>query len=1145
VTISAQDIAGALGLPRPTDEQASIIEHPPTPMLVVAGAGSGKTETMSARVVWLVANGHVEPDRVLGLTFTRKAAAELASRVGARLAALRQAGIWSPTSPEGATDPIAASATVSTYHAYAGRIVSEHALRLGREPEARLLSEAAAWQFANEAVASYDGPLEEIGRAESTITNAVVDLSAEMAEHLVTPDRLAEWLDAFEAGMARIEAGGRELFAESKTMRRDLHGRRMLVPVLEAYERLKVARGALDFADQMSLAARVASRFPVVGQIERARFGAVLLDEFQDTSVAQLELLRALFTESGGGGRAVGGGAGEERAGKDRDGGDGVAGGRVCEGREGATGTHCVTAVGDPNQSIYGWRGASAATLAQFPAAFGAARDAVLPLTQTWRNDARILAAANAVAAPLRREAAVPVAPLTAAPSAAAGRIEVARPETIEDEATQVAHWMAAQLRGGARSGAVLCRKRSQFGPVVEALAQAGLPYEVVGIGGLLTTPEVQDLVALLTVAHDAARGDRLMRLLTGPKARLGAADLDRFYAWARSSQQIQPRREAQRPLQTQSPPQTQRASRTPSAPEVQRLNEDQRRPADLSDGAADRVSLVEALVELDRLVDSARVATGISEAGLTRLHELAEAVGAIRRLSGLGLAELVDEAERALGLDIEVLARPAFGPAAARAHLDAFADIAANFSMSSDRPTLGGFLAWLDAALEEERGLDRGNLEVAPDAVHVLTVHAAKGLEWDAVAVPGLVEATFPVHTATTSTWSAEAERWVVGQPSDGAWTRGIATLPYDLRGDRLALPDLDWRSAPDAKELENRRKRFRSDAGARGIDEERRLAYVALTRARHRLLLTAPVWSTQGSPRVVSRFVTELFDDVPDALARGPWTPEPDPEARNPRLSEPITALWPVQPVIPTPIAAAAAAVSGARTHTADSDPGEVLGDPELAVLLAERRARQQPTSAAAPRAAHHSAADLVAAATDLEAFRLARRRPMPTRPAESTRQGTAFHAWVERHYRRAALLEPDDLPGSADEGGAQSLDDLTATFLASPWAGREPLEVELAVETVIGGVAVRGRIDAVFRDGDGFVIVDWKSGHAPNGADADAKAVQLALYRLAYARLRDVPPSVVRAAFYYAATGESVFPPLPSDAELVELAEHASRE
>ena len=530
-----------------------------------------------------------------------------------------------------------------------------------------------------------------------------------------------------------------------------------------------------------------------------------------------------------------------------------------------------------------------------------------------------------------------------------------------------------------------------------------------------------------------------------------------------------------------------------------------------MSDGAADRVSLVEALVELDRLVDSARVATGISEAGLTRLHELAEAVGAIRRLSGLGLAELVDEAERALGLDIEVLARPAFGPAAARAHLDAFADIAANFSMSSDRPTLGGFLAWLDAALEEERGLDRGNLEVAPDAVHVLTVHAAKGLEWDAVAVPGLVEATFPVHTATTSTWSAEAERWVVGQPSDGAWTRGIATLPYDLRGDRLALPDLDWRSAPDAKELENRRKRFRSDAGAR---------------------------------RSVSAFLLNRSSD-PDALARGRWTPEPDHEARNPRLSEPITALWPVQPVIPTPIAAAAAAVSGARTHTADSDPGEVLGDPELAVLLAERRARQQPTSAAAPRAAHHSAADLVAAATDLEAFRLARRRPMPTRPAESTRQGTAFHAWVERHYRRAALLEPDDLPGSADEGGAQSLDDLTATFLASPWAGREPLEVELAVETVIGGVAVRGRIDAVFRDGDGFVIVDWKSGHAPNGADADAKAVQLALYRLAYARLRDVPPSVVRAAFYYAATGESVFPPLPSDAELVELAEHASRE
>jgi DNA helicase II / ATP-dependent DNA helicase PcrA len=92
----AREIAAALGLPAPTPEQVAVIEAPLAPLLVVAGAGSGKTETMAARVVWLVAGGQVAPDGVLGLTFTRKAAGELAERVRRRLRALRAAGLWTP-----------------------------------------------------------------------------------------------------------------------------------------------------------------------------------------------------------------------------------------------------------------------------------------------------------------------------------------------------------------------------------------------------------------------------------------------------------------------------------------------------------------------------------------------------------------------------------------------------------------------------------------------------------------------------------------------------------------------------------------------------------------------------------------------------------------------------------------------------------------------------------------------------------------------------------------------------------------------------------------------------------------------------------------------------------------------------------------
>ena len=271
----------------------------------------------------------------------------------------------------------------------------------------------------------------------------------------------------------------------------------------------------------------------------------------------------------------------------------------------------------------------------------------------------------------------------------------------------------------------MLCRKRSQFDPVVEALEARGIPYEVVGLGGLLHTPEVADLVALLWVVQDPTRGDRLMRLLTGPSCRLGAADLDGLGAWSRARQ---------------------RPGRS-------------RRGADLAPDASERASIVEALDDLPP-------ATWVGAGGRVDRGRRARAArgtcvrpcAGCARSPGLGLAELAAEAEVALGLDIEVLSRPGWTPGAARAHLDAFADVAATFAASADRPTLGGFLAWLDAAVDEERGsrprLGRG----PPDAVQVMTVHAAKGLEWDVVAVPGLVESSFPAHSGRTGV-------------RDGAW--------------------------------------------------------------------------------------------------------------------------------------------------------------------------------------------------------------------------------------------------------------------------------------------------------------------------------------------------------------------------------------
>jgi DNA helicase-2/ATP-dependent DNA helicase PcrA len=1092
---SAASIAGALGNPAPTAEQRAVIEAPMRPLLVVAGAGSGKTETMASRVVWLVANGYVEPDQVLGLTFTRKAATELAERIGRRLRRLRHVGIWTPAPERDGSEVMGGTPTVSTYHSYAGRLVREHGLRLGVEPESRLLSEAAAWQFAAEVVERYDGPMGEVPFAASTVTHAVVDLAGEMAEHLLAPADLQAFIDRFEARVRGLPTGTSRARAMPKVVAEAmtaLRARVQVLPLVDAYVRLKRSRDALDFADQMALAATLSRRFPDIGSMERQRFRAVLLDEFQDTSEAQLVLLRHLF----------------------------VADGQLVP----------VTAVGDPNQSIYGWRGASATTLTRFPQVFadGSGDGQVLPLSTSWRNDNAILLVANITSGPLRAKSSAEVEVLRRRPDAGPGRLLAARLQTTEAEAAHLAgwiahHWLDGQARPTGVSAAVLCRKRSQFVAVIEALETAGLPVEVVGLGGLLSTPEVCDIVALLWVVQDPTRGDQLMRLLTGPWCRLGAADLEGLALWSRVLQ----RRGASGSQQAR-----------PQVP-------------DHAPDSAEGLSIVEALDELPSERWSGPGGSRISAVALKRLVGLRDAIRALRSMTGMPLADLAGEAERALGLDIEVLSRPEHTPTTARAHLDAFADVAASFAGSADRPTLGGFLSWLDAAQAQERGLDKGALQVSTDAVQVLTVHAAKGLEWDVVAVPGLVEGSFPARSSSATSFKDGC--WRMSPPADKGWLGGLSGVPYDLRGDCDGLPVLQWKSAPDLVALGNEVSDFISAGGEHGMDEERRLAYVAFTRARRELLLTASVWGEPTTPRVTSRFLTELVDHPDLGLRPLVWEqlPEPDGDSKpvNPRQSEPVSAIWPADPMAARrgQLSDAVTLVLGAM---ADLDAGDCLETPEvtgreheLAILLAERDGAARPGDIEVRVPPHLSASGVVSLAGDPQGFARDLRRPMPAAPALAARRGTAFHTWVEQHFARAAFVDLLDLPGSADQDPADDaeLPMMKERFLASEWACRIPEAIEIAIETTMAQMSIRGRIDAVFaRPGGGFTVVDWKTGAKPTGAKARIRALQLEAYRLAFARLRRLPLDQVDAAFYYAGTGETVFPDLPDDATLAAVLE-----
>lgn len=1042
------ELAELLRLPQPTREQAAVVAAPPAPLLVVAGAGSGKTETMAARVVWLVANGYVQPEQVLGLTFTRKAAGELAHRVRMRLNQLQR--------HLGADELVTGDPTVATYHAFAARVLTEHGVRAGFEPTARLLTEAARWQVVDALVRTYDGDMSGVRFAPATVTDAVLALSGELAEHLVTPDEVARWTGRFAAEVRALPG---RVYAKTQQALDRAQVRLQLLPLVRRYEQRKRDAEAIDFGDQLARAALVARDHPEVGGLERERFQVVLLDEYQDTSHAQVVLLRSLF-------------------------GDG----------------HPVTAVGDPCQSIYGWRGASAGTLDRFPGQFPDREGdpaLVRELTTSWRNRPEILTVANALAVPLR-EAGARVATLSAAPRPAApvaGRtVMCALLETYLDEAEWIADRVAVAWRSAPRppTTGVLIRRRDQIPAIEAALRARGLPVEVVGLGGLLDTPEVRDVVCTLRVLADPTDGAALVRLLTGARWRIGPRDLVALHRRARHLA-------------------------------AARRDGDELEPEIVPD-ELDEATLAEALDDLGP--EGAYSATGHA-----RLRAFAGELTGLRRRLDQPLPDLVLEVERVTGLDVEVGVRAATIVAdagLARAHLDAFGEVAARFSAEAPGATLPAFLSYLAAAEEEERGLTPGEVDVVEGAVQILTAHAAKGLEWDVVAVAGL----------THQVWPSPAK-------NSDHYLQGLGVLPFPLRGDADGLPELSPAGLADQRAVEEARQAFEAQWQAHDEREERRLAYVAVTRAR-RLLLCSGYWWGEGVKRArgPSAFLAEVAEQCrAGAGVVDEWVSPPTDGEENPTDAVLARASWPADPLGDRrgDLEHAAALVHAAlaerdRAGVPDSAVPASLSDEEerwaeeVTLLLAERDRSAGRAEAMVPLPEHLTASQLVTLRRDPQALARSLRRPMPARPDPYARRGTAFHAWLEQRFGTDRLLDVDELPGAADETAApdEALARLQERFLASEWADRVPVQVEVPFATEFGGVVVRGRIDAVFRDGDGgYDVVDWKTGRRPSGPAADAAAVQLAIYRLAWAALAGVPVARVRAGFHYVADGVTVRP------------------
>lgn len=1059
--ITPQRIAQSLGLPTPTPEQAEVIAAPAEPALVVAGAGAGKTETMAARVVWLVANQLVTPEHVLGLTFTRKAARQLADRVRVRLRRLAGSGLLDEVEPSGElrSAVLAEEPTVLTYHAYAGRLVGEHGLRIPVEPGARLLTPTASWQLANRVVSGWTEDI-DTDKVPSTVTGYVLSLAGELAEHLVEPDDVrahAEWLCRAIEDAPRAKGQRANLSQDLQGIIAAQQLRVALLPLLTEYARRKSSDAVMDFADQMSFAARLAEQHPAVVEGERQRYGAVLLDEYQDTGHSQRVLLRALF------------GKGHPMP---------------------------VTAVGDPAQAIYGWRGASAANLPRFTTDFPCedGRPAQrYGLLTSFRNPPEVLGLANAVSEPLRQSG-LDVEELRAREAAEQGDIRLALVEDVRTEREWLAERMAQQwhevwdVTGKPPTSAVLVRRRADMADMAAALRARDLPVEVVGLGGLLDEPDVRELLSALRVLVEPLAGTAAMRLLAGSRWRLGAADIAAL--WDRAKE-----------LGGRGVP-------DPHAPLVDALPGEQ----------AEQTGLVDA-------VDDPGDPQRYSETGFGRIQRLGKELARLRTRLEQPLPELVADVERTLLLDIESLSRSG---AVGRVHLDAFADVVNEFATSSPSATLVELLHYLSAAEQAEDGLEPGEVEVADDRVQVLTVHAAKGLEWQVVALPHLVRDVFP------------------GKRKSSCWLRSVTQLPAELRGDAVDLPRLDRErlQGMDRKQLTEALSEHDEDFEDRRLTEELRLLYVALTRSERVLLLSGYWWGETGDKaKGPSDFLTRLAE-VTGTLSVEQWAPEPPEDAENPLSAAVRTAEWPADPLgrRRDPVREGADLVRAAmsdRQRSLSKDRAEEEQVPEqpddedewardVDVLLAERAQGAQRQQVRLP--GNMSVSQLVELAEDPETLARRLRRPLPFPPNPTARRGTDFHKWLEHRFTSSALLEIDELPGSADESAPTdaSIEDLRNAFLAGSWADRTPHRVEVPFETQVSGVVIKGRMDAVFADEDGgWTVVDWKTGAVPDTENVSALSVQLAAYRLAWADLSGTPVQRVRAVFHYVRHDETLRP------------------
>ncbi|MEO5927290.1 MAG: ATP-dependent DNA helicase [Patescibacteria group bacterium] len=653
------------------DAQREAVTHTSGPLLIVAGAGTGKTTVLARRYAWLCSSQGLATEQILALTFTEKAAEEMEDRVLQLL-------------PNGAYD-----FWVSTFHGFCQRILEEYALEIGLPNHFRIISETDAWLLLKRRIEEL--PLDHyrpLGNPVKFLGGLLKHISRAKDEGVTVEHYLDFVRNATLDGDSEVIEGERKRLQE-------------LADCYAAYRNILRQEGALDFGDLIVETLRLLRERTAVLKELRDRFKIVMVDEFQDTNWAQYELVKLL--------------AGEEKN---------------------------LTVVGDDDQAIYKFRGASLANILQFRDDFPEAK--TVALTENYRSRQEILDAAYSFIQkndPHRLEVKLAETGLSKKLSAArgdGGSVSTSWYRSLDEEAEAVAKEIQEVKGRGDRTWndfAVLVRSNDGAIPFVQALERRGIPYRFFAMRGLYAKPLIVDILALLRLCDGYHDSPCVWRVMMMELFTISAHDAAEFIQYANRK----------------------------------------------------GMPLWSALMQ-------ASVVPGVTEEGVKRASRL---VTLITKLAETAKREkplrVFQTALQESGLLAAIMKYPEDEKVEAISLLNAFADRIKRFELMTHGPTLKGLLDDLELEIESgEEGALAADPDAGPELVKVMTVHASKGLEFRHVYLVSMVDQRFPTRPRSDA-----------------------IPLPEGLVNERLPEGDAH-------------------------IEEERRLLYVAMTRAKDTLTLT-----------------------------------------------------------------------------------------------------------------------------------------------------------------------------------------------------------------------------------------------------------------------------------------------------------------